>query len=199
MMKEYELSANDSPAQVGEVQERGGEAPAAGAGESSAEDTAVLDLAARLEQLADERDRLEGEKAALSDLVLRRAAEFDNFRKRHERERAELIEYASADAARALLPVLDDFERALKADPAGEEYARGVQLIYQRLSDTLKKLGLEPVEAAGKPFDPNFHHAVETAAGGEAEEGTVVAELARGYTFKGRLLRPAMVRVAADG
>lgn len=193
------MPQNESAAPAAGPPETTVESPAAGNEERSAEDTAVLDLAARLEQLAEERDRLEREKAELSDLLLRRAAEFDNSRKRNERERAELIEYASCDAVKALLPVLDDFERALKADAAGEEYVRGIQLIYQRFFETLKKLGLEPIEAEGKPFDPNFHHAVEMVQGGEAPEETVLAELMRGYTFKGRLLRPAMVRVASGG
>ena len=154
------------------------------------------DLAAALESLAAERDRLETEKASLNDALLRRAAEFDNFRKRTERERADLIEYAASDAVKAMLPVLDDFERALGQTGASEEYSRGVELILQRMKDALAKLGLEPIEAEGKPFDPNLHHAIEMVASEEHEDHTVVGDMLRGYTFKGRLLRPSMVRVA---
>ena len=143
-----------------------------------------------------ERDRLQIEKTELQNSILRLAAEFDNFRKRTERERGDLIEYASADAVKAMLPVLDDFERALKIQTADAEYAKGIELIFQRMYEALKKLGLEPIEAEGKCFDPNVHHAIEMVQSDDHEDQTVVAELLRGYTFKGRLLRAAMVKVA---
>lgn len=151
------------------------------------------------EQLAAERDRLAQEKAELQDRYLRLAAEFDNFRKRTERERLEAIEYAAMGAVKALLPVLDDFERALKAQSADAGYVRGVELIYQRFYDSMKKLGLEPLESEGKPFDPNYHEAIERVVDPNVEQDTVVAELQRGYLFKGRLLRAALVRVAVKG
>ncbi len=152
--------------------------------------------AAEFELLTAERDRLESERAALNELLMRRSAEFDNFRKRTERERADLIEYAASDAVKAMLPVLDDLERALAQEPADPEYARGVGLIYQRMLDALGKLGLEAVMAEGKPFDPNLHHAIEMVPCEDSEDHTVLGDLLRGYTFKGRLLRPSMVRVA---
>ncbi len=148
------------------------------------------------EALAAERDRLAQEKAELQDRYLRLAAEFDNYRKRSERERLEAIEFAAAGASKALLPVLDDLERALKIQTSDADYARGVQLIYQRLSETLRKLGVEPVESEGKTFDPNLHHAIERVEDSGVEQDTVLAELQRGYTYKGRLLREALVRVA---
>lgn len=151
------------------------------------------------EELAAERDRLAQEKAELQDRYLRLAAEFDNFRKRTERERLEAIEYAAMGAVKALLPVLDDFERALKAQSADADYVRGVELIYQRFYDSMKKLGLEPLESEGKPFDPNYHEAIERVVDPNVEQDTVVAELQRGYLFKGRLLRAALVRVAVKG
>jgi len=148
------------------------------------------------EALAAERDRLAQEKAELQDRLLRLAAEFDNFRKRSERERLEAIEYAAAGALASLLPVLDDLERALKTPTTDGDYARGVELIHQRFSDSLRKLGVEPLEAQGKPFDPALHHAIERVEDPAVEQDTVVAELQRGYTYKGRLLREALVRVA---
>jgi molecular chaperone GrpE len=154
------------------------------------------DPIALLESLSAERDQLAREKVELQNLLLRRTAEFDNFRKRTERERTEFAEFAASDAVKALLPILDDFERALQQECADAEYARGVELIYQRLFDALKKLGLEPLESEGKPFDPNLHHAIEMVETEEHEDHTVVADLMRGYLFKGRLLRPAMVKVA---
>ena len=128
--------------------------------------------------------------------LLRKQAEFDNFRKRMERDRSDFMQFAGMDLARELLPVLDDFERALKVESTDRNYAKGIELIYQRLSDILKKMGVEPIEAAGKKFDPNLHEAVVRAPTGEVEDETVLEELQRGYNFKGKLLRPAMVKVA---
>jgi molecular chaperone GrpE len=100
------------------------------------------------------------------------------------------------DLVRDLLPVLDDFERALKVETSDRNYAKGVELIYQRLYDTLRKMGLEPIESAGKHFDPNMHQAVERVPTDEGEDQTILDEFQRGYNFKGKLLRPAMVKVA---
>ena len=161
--------------------------------DNSADSPAEADQAA---QIASERDQLAAEKADLQDRLLRRMAEFDNFRRRAERERSEYLEFAGMDAVRELLPVVDDFERALKVESADREYAKGIELIYQRLTELLKKLGLEPIAAAGQKFDPNLHHAVEMVQTEDAEDHTVLDEYQRGYNFRGRLLRPAMVKVA---
>ncbi len=151
-----------------------------------------------LESLIAERDRLTEEKSELTDRLLRRQAEFDNFRRRAERERAEVLEYANAESVRAILPILDDFERALKLETADREYARGMELIYQRLLDSLKKLGLEPISAKGQKFDPHVHHAVDMVESDEIEDHTILDEFQQGYNFRGRLLRPAMVKVAVN-
>lgn len=157
------------------------------------------DTSADFAALTAERDRLANEKAELHDQLLRRTAEFENFRRRTERERMELIEYASMDAVKALLPILDDFERALRTETADKEYARGMELIYNRVFDQLKKLGLEPIETAGQKFDPNLHHAIEMTQTQEAEDQTILAEYQRGFKLRGRLVRPAMVKVAVNG
>ena len=149
-----------------------------------------------VEAVAAERDRLIEEKNDLMDRLLRRQAEFDNFRRRAERERADVLEFANADTVRAILPILDDFERALKVECTGKEYARGMELIYQRLLDALKKLGLEPISAKGLKFDPNLHHAVDMLETDDVEDHTVLDEYQQGYNFRGRPLRPAMVKVA---
>ena len=149
-----------------------------------------------LDAVAAERDRLMEERNDLQDRLLRRQAEFDNFRRRAEREKADVLEYANADTVNAILPILDDFERALKVECSGKEYARGMEMIYQRLADALKKLGLEPIRAKGLKFDPHVHHAVEMAETDEVEDHTVLEEYQPGYNFRGRLLRPAMVKVA---
>ena len=166
-------------------------------GALGAADTVDLpDLASQLAAITAERDRIAAEKAELYERLLRRQAEFENFRRRTERDRSELIQFAGMETIAALLPVLDDFERALKVETADQEYAKGIDLIYQRFLDTLKKLGLEPIEAAGKRFDFHVHHAVERVPTEGTDQETVLDELQRGYNYKGRLLRPAMVRVA---
>jgi molecular chaperone GrpE len=143
-----------------------------------------------------EYEQLAKEKTELQDLLQRRQAEFENFRRRVEREKAEVFEYASMDAAKSMLPILDDFERALKAESSDKEYARGMELIYQRFSDVLKKLGLEAISTKDSLFDPHLHHAVEMVETDEHPDHTILDEYQRGYYFKGRLLRPAMVKVA---
>jgi molecular chaperone GrpE len=176
---------------------------AGGNGASQAEDDPQPggELVETPESIALERDRLAAEKTELQNAILRLAAEFDNSRKRAERERADLIEYAAADAVKSLLPVLDDFERALQAIPAGKAHSaaglvKGIELTYQHLCEALTRLGLQPIPALGQPFDPNLHHAIEMVRDDKYGQPTVVEEMQRGYTLKGRLLRPAMVRVA---
>ncbi len=151
---------------------------------------------AELDQLRIERDGLRVERDELRDTLLRRQAEFDNFRKRTERERVELSQYASMEVVGELVPILDDFERALAADSSSPDYAKGVQMIYQRMAESLKKTGLEPLDATGKPFDPHLHQAIERVETNDAPDNTVIGEFQRGYNFKGKLLRPSMVRVA---
>ena len=159
---------------------------------AAAEESAAGAEGGELQQLKTERDELR-------DLLLRRQAEFDNFRKRIERDRSEQAQYASMDVVRELVSVLDDFERALKTECASPEYSRGVELIFNRMLDALKKVGLEPLDSVGQPFDPHQHQAVERVDTKDAEDNTVLGEFQRGYNFKGRLLRPAMVRVAVRG
>ena len=163
------------------------------------ESTGVADPptpAVTIESLIAERDHLIEEKNDLLDRLLRRQAEFDNFRRRAERERDDVREYANTETVRAILPILDDFERALKVEGGEREYTRGMELIYQRLSDALKKLGLEPISSKGQLFDPHIHHAVEMVQTDQVEDHTILDEFQRGYNFRGRLLRPAMVKVA---
>ena len=164
----------------------------------SANPTAAPETAtpAELDQLRIERDGLRVERDELRDTLLRRQAEFDNFRKRTERERVEQSQYASMEVVGDLIPILDDFERAVAADSNSPEYAKGVQMIYQRMSESLKKTGLEPLDATGKLFDPHLHQAVERIEAKDAADGTILGEFQRGYRFKGKLLRPSMVKVA---
>ena len=165
-------------------------------GVSTSEELPVETEESRLEALTAERDRLLAEKAESDNRLLRARAEFDNARRRAERERSDFLQFASMDLVREILPVLDDFERALKVETADRDYAKGVELIYQRLYETLKRLGLEPIETEGKQFDPNRHEAVQRVQTEEAEDQAILGELQRGYNFRGKLLRPAWVRVA---
>ena len=161
--------------------------------EASPEETAQTDPA----ELLAERDRLQAEVADLQDRLLRRQAEFENFRRRNERDRSEFLQYAGMEIVREILPILDDFERAQKTECSDESYRKGIELIYQRLVDTLTKIGLEPIEVgAGTEFDPNLHQAVVRLETDEAADNTILEEFQRGYNFKGKLLRPAMVKVA---
>lgn len=166
---------------------------------SSSEETGpASETRGSISEIGAERDRLAKEKAELQDLLQRRQAEFENFRRRNERERGELLEFASMDTIKALLPVLDDFERALKVESADKEYARGMELIHQRLSEALSKLGLEPISSEVPLFNPHIHHAVEMVETKDHPDQTILQEYQPGYYFKGRLLRPAMVKVAVN-
>jgi len=133
------------------------------------------------------------------DRLLRKTAEFDNYRKRTDRERVQLSEAAAADLIEELLPIVDDMERALKADAgseATEAIRRGVELIHKQLLETLRKRGVKPIESLGADFDPHFHQAVAHEPADGRREGEVVEEFSRGYMLGDRLLRPAMVKVA---
>jgi molecular chaperone GrpE len=146
----------------------------------------------------DATEALRKERDTLQDRLLRSAAEFDNFRKRMDRERRELSEFAAADVLTDLLPILDNFERALQAPSTADSDAlrKGVELIHKQMIDLLRKRGVKPLEALGVDFDPNFHQAVIHEASADHREGEVMQEMQRGYMLGERLLRPAMVKVA---
>jgi molecular chaperone GrpE len=144
-------------------------------------------------------DRLKNENAQYLDRLARLQAEFDNFRKRSVREQQEFRDYALADALKQMLPILDSLDRALKTEGAtADDFRAGVDLIDRQFHQALEKLGVEPIEATGKPFDPTFHQAIQMVETSEVEDNHVVDELQRGYKIRERLLRPAMVRVAQN-
>ena len=159
---------------------------------AGAEDTAAKDDAAPKTDAEQQRDQY-------YDLLLRKTAEFDNFRKRTERERQTLGEAAAADLLLELLPLVDDLERALQAEAGSQgtdAYRRGVELIHRQLLDILRKRGVRPIETSGAVFDPYYHQAVSHEAVKGKREGEVIEEFRRGYMLGDRLLRPAMVKVA---
>jgi molecular chaperone GrpE len=151
-----------------------------------------------------ELKRVEAENTELRDSLARRQADFDNFRKRVERERVETYNRVVGDVVMKLLPVVDNLRRALDAEStveAGESeefrhFLHGVELISKQLAEVLLGLGLQPIDALGKPFDPNIHEAVATEASDAHEPDTVLQELAKGYLLGDKLLRPAVVKVA---
>lgn len=149
-------------------------------------------------EIVERAARLQSEKDELMQTLVRRQADFENYRKRIERERQEDRRHGTARLIEDLLPVLDAFERAIKAhdDPAYEEYLKGLELIYRQLWDMLSRHGLERIAAAGKPFDPHYHQAIERVESDEYPEGTVVEVLQDGFIFHGRVLRPSVVRVS---
>jgi molecular chaperone GrpE len=143
--------------------------------------------------------KLQSERDALFDRVARQQAEFENYRKRAEKEKSDFKEFAVADSLKGLLPIIDNFDLALKAQKTSEsELRKGVELIRKQMEDLLTKLGVQPVKSVGEHFDPHLHEAIEMVETDEAEDNTVLQELQRGYRFKERLLRPAMVRVARN-
>lgn len=141
---------------------------------------------------------LQRERDDFKDRWLRKSAEFDNYRKRVERERREQADQAVVDLLQELLLVVDDFDRALTVDAGegGGAYRKGVELIHGKLHDLLRKQGLKAIDALGADFDPNIHQAVVHEDSPEHREGEVIGELRKGYVLNDRLLRPAMVKVA---
>ena len=143
-------------------------------------------------------DRTRQERDELRDLLLRKSAEFDNYRKRTERDRQALSEAITAGVIEDLLPLMDDLERALQV-PASEEalpYRQGVELIHRQLAELLRKRGVKPIESLGADFDPYYHQAVTYEPADGRREGEIIEEFRRGYMIGDRLVRPSMVKVA---
>ena len=177
---DLEAAMRDAMAAVEEV-EMGSrtEAPAASAGTG-----------------AGEAGRQQQETAEVRDRLVRTLADFDNFRKRSERERQELKRYALLEPMREILTVADNLELALSAQGSAEDLKRGVEMIHRQMQELLRRFGVTDVPAVGQPFDPTLHEAVAREESPEVRTPTVVAELRKGYKLHDRLLRPAMVKVA---
>ncbi len=175
-----------------------------GAAQSRSADASAGPLMAELVAARAELKRLETERVDLLDKLARRQADFENYRKRQERERGETYSRMVAEVTKKLLPVLDNLRRALDAESSVEateseefrHFLSGVELIYKQLNGVLESMGVEPVPAVGQPFDPHVHEAVITEQTDEFEPDTVMQEIVRGYRLGERLLRPAMVKVA---
>ena len=163
--------------------------------EQSAEAQAVAADAAKADA---EVAKLGADLDELRQTLLRRQADFDNYRKRIEKERFEDSKRATARVIEGLIPVIDGFEHALAAhrEAEYENYRKGFELIYKQLVDHLMKLGVERIDPLGKPFDPHLHQAMDRAETKDHDDGTILQVFQPGYVFHGRVLRPAMVRVA---
>ena len=162
-------------------------------------ETGPISIAGSADAGQTELEKLKSERDALLDRLARLQAEFDNARKRAVREQQEFREFAAADVIKNVLPILDSFERALKA-PAGNpsDFRSGIELIYRQFQDALQKIGVQPIPSVGQTFDPRVHEAVEMVDTTEVPDHQVIDEFQRGYKYKERLLRPAMVRVARN-
>jgi len=151
----------------------------------------VAELQARIKEL-------ESSAEEAGNRFLRLAADFDNYKKRARQGQMDTINYASATVVERLLPVLDDFQRALEHAPVGvdEGWLKGLQLVYLKLQEILSAQGVEPINAVGSAFDPKLHEAVGSEESSDHPEDTVVLELRRGYRLRDRVIRPALVKVA---
>jgi molecular chaperone GrpE len=172
----------------------GQNADSAGAEQSAEAEAVAADTAKADAEMA----KLAADFDELRQTMLRRQADFDNYRKRIEKERSEDSKRATARVIEGLIPVIDGFENALAAhrETEYENYRKGFELIYKQLLDNVTKLGVERIDPLGKPFDPHLHQALDRAETTDHADGTILQVFQPGYVFHGRVLRPAMVRVA---
>ena len=141
-------------------------------------------------------NKLEQQIEDLTDRLKRNMAEFDNFRKRTEKEKSSMYVIGAKDIIEKILPVVDNFERGLAQAPQDDPFADGMEKIYKQLTTTMEGMGVEPIEAVGKEFNPDFHNAVMHVEDESVGENIVVEELQKGYTYKGFVVRHSMVKVA---
>jgi molecular chaperone GrpE len=162
------------------------------------EGTPSTAVAETMTGLHEECDRLRTERDGLMDRLARLQAEFDNARKREQRERADYRSFAIGDAVEQFLPVLDNFKLALNSKGSAEQLRTGVELIAKQMDEVLRSLNVTPVETVGHPFDPRFHEALESVERPDVPDHQVVEEIRRGYRIRDRLLRPALVKIAVN-
>ncbi|WP_373688747.1 nucleotide exchange factor GrpE [Brevibacillus daliensis] len=171
--------------------------------QESAEQPEEMDQATEPEiwqpqDLEKEVERLQALVQEQENRILRTLADMDNMRRRVRKENEDLQKYASQQVVESLLPAVDNFERALAVDPtsaSAESILQGVQMVYRQVMQVFEQEGLQPIEATGKPFDPQFHQAVMQVSEPDHESGVIVEELQKGYQFKDRVIRPSMVKV----
>jgi len=201
-MTDDSTQATDQPTSTNEDTE-----PSDPEGEGPDAEASAEELRARVQELQEQVDALESERDELNERLLRKAAEFDNFRRRMDREKKRRYEAGRVDVIEPILEVLDDFERSLNAtkdlkeaqdvEAAFESLKGGVEMVFRKFLDTLETLGVEPIEAEGKPFDEEVHEAMMRQPTDEAEPGTVLKEIRKGYRTDDRIIRHSRVVVAA--
>ena len=192
MKKKEEVNLEDMQEQINEAETQQEEVkPAA--------EEAVEESAETQEQAVDETEKLKAEIEEKKNQYLRLQADFENFRRRTRQEKEELGNVVTQTILKDMLPLLDNFERALASDNKDSEgFHKGVEMIYNQFAEALKKNGLEYIETEGKKFDPNFHQAVMRVQNPDLEDETIAAELQKGYIVKGRVVRPSMVQVVSN-
>ena len=196
--KAPEGAGTETVAEEAEGETAAEEAAAETAAEEAAEEEKEKETAKELFH-HEKKDPKDEKIAELTDRMQRTMAEFDNFRKRTEKEKAAMYEIGAKDIIEKILPVLDNFERGLTTVPEEEKenpFVQGMDKIYKQFVKTLEDIGVKPMDAAGKPFDPNFHNAVMHVEDEELGENIVAEELQKGYTYRDSVVRPAMVKVA---
>ncbi|MBQ8304700.1 MAG: nucleotide exchange factor GrpE [Blautia sp.] len=190
---EEETIVTDDP---GEPEQKAGDAEAPGEGEASPEEEQGKAKTSFFGRRKKESDKFQQQIDELNDKLLRSRAEFDNFRKRTEKEKSSMYIIGARDIIEKILPVVDNFERGLAQAPEGDAFADGMKMIYKQLMTTLEDLGVKPIEAVGQEFNPDFHNAVMHVEDDSVGDNIVVEELQRGYTYKDFVVRHSMVKVA---
>lgn len=182
-----------------ETKEAGNEASAGEeAGEKDTDEKADKKAEKKEKKSKKKKDKKDEQIEELQDRVRRQMAEFDNFRKRTEKEKTQMFEVGAKSIIEKILPVIDNFERGLASVPeeeAGSAFADGMNMIYRQLMNELEQVGVAPIEAVGKEFDPEYHNAVMQVENDELESGTVAQELQKGYTYRDSVVRHSMVAV----
>lgn len=200
MKKKDEQKLEEMQQEIDEA-EAAQEDAAEGSEEEAPEEAAAADAAMQeeIEALKGQVDGLNKDLQEKKDRLLRLQADFDNFRRRSAKEREEISAVVTQNFCKDMLPLLDNFERAMAAETKDvEAFQKGVEMIFTQFQEILKKNGLEHIEAIGQKFDPNFHQAVMRVEDPEREDDTVAQELQKGYMVKGRVVRPSMVQVVSN-
>ena len=200
MKKKDEQKLEEMQQEIDEA-EASQEDAAEGSEEEAPEEAAAADAAMQeeIEALKGQVDGLNKDLQEKKDRLLRLQADFDNFRRRSAKEREEISAVVTQNFCKDMLPLLDNFERAMAAETKDvEAFQKGVEMIFTQFQEILKKNGLEHIEAVGHKFDPNFHQAVMRVEDPEKEDDTVAQELQKGYMVKGRVIRPSMVQVVSN-
>ena len=200
MKKKDEQKLEEMQQEIDEA-EAAQEEAAEGSEEEAPEEAAAADAAMQeeIEALKGQVDGLNKDLQEKKDRLLRLQADFDNFRRRSAKEREEISAVVTQNFCKDMLPLLDNFERAMAAETKDvEAFQKGVEMIFTQFQEILKKNGLEHIEAIGQKFDPNFHQAVMRVEDPEKEDDTVAQELQKGYMVKGRVVRPSMVQVVSN-